>query len=106
MNMYELRYTFECGSGVCLWAENDAARERYDFAVDHCDLPIGENTKYWLNYLIAWFDTSMDWDDCAQQSNHWLVDSDMFDIRAKKGFEMLVSDLKGQRYSIIDKTNK
>ena len=104
--MYELRYTFECGSGVCLWAENDVTRERYNIAVDHRDLPISENTKYWLGYLIAWFDTSMNWDDCPQMSSHWTGDFDTFAIRANKGFQMLVNDLRDQRYLIIDNTRK
>ena len=37
---YRLRAFFDPGSGTLLWSANDAARERWDYPVDHFDLPV------------------------------------------------------------------
>lgn len=38
--MYRLRYFFDFGSGICLWAANDAARDDFDYPVHSSKLPI------------------------------------------------------------------
>lgn len=38
--MYKLRYFFDFGSGICLWAANDAARDHFGYPVDSSKLPI------------------------------------------------------------------
>jgi len=37
---YTLRVFFDAGSGVLLWSGNSAARERFDYPVNHYDLPL------------------------------------------------------------------
>jgi hypothetical protein len=37
---YCLKTCFDGGSGILLWAVNDEARDRWDYPVDHFDLPI------------------------------------------------------------------
>jgi hypothetical protein len=50
---YEIRYFFDPGSGVCLWAKNAAAREKFGYPIDHRNLGLSENTKSWLQHLIT-----------------------------------------------------
>jgi len=59
---YKFRFFFSPGSGTCLWVDNDAASERWDCAVDINDLPLTDQQKYQALYVIAWYDTSIDWD--------------------------------------------
>lgn len=56
---------------MCLWAINDAARELYGYPVDHWRLPLSENTRRWLTYVVAWFDTSLDWAAPADTDDRW-----------------------------------
>jgi hypothetical protein len=37
---YRMRAFFDAGSGTLLWSANDAARQRWDYPVDHFDLPV------------------------------------------------------------------
>ena len=59
--MPRLRMEFDPGSGTCLWADDLEAREGLGSAVDHHRLPLSDNTRRWLDHLIAWFDVSIDW---------------------------------------------
>ncbi len=65
-----LRFFFEAGSGICLWAGNDVARDRYGYAIDHRDLELNSALADRLDRLIALFDTSLDWDDPGR-GNIW-----------------------------------
>ena len=59
--MFRLRFFFEPGSGVALWAGNAAARERFGHSIDAADLPVSQSTWRYVHYLCAWYDTSLDW---------------------------------------------
>lgn len=52
---HTFRFFFDAGSGVCLWAADEGTKQRYGYPVEHWDLPLSENTKRWLTYLIAWY---------------------------------------------------
>ena len=43
MDIYLFRYFFDAGSGVCLWSANDAAREKFDYAIELQSLDLPEN---------------------------------------------------------------
>jgi len=89
-----LRFFFDAGAGVCLWAGNDAARERFGYAVAHGDLPLSVNTKRWLDYLVAWFDTSLDWENAPAQGAYWTVEEEArFRAAAVAGLEMVRREL-------------
>ena len=60
--MYVLRFFFDYG-GTCLWAANDAARERFGYAVDLAELPISDELRAALVRACERFDTSLNWDD-------------------------------------------
>ncbi len=61
MGTYHLGYFFEYG-GPCLWAANDAARERFGYCVDLAQLPLSEETIRTAQQLGAWFSESLNWD--------------------------------------------
>lgn len=60
---YKLRYFFDPGSGICLWSENDLARNTFGYPVDLSSLDLPALTKAQAQELIAQFDTSIDWSD-------------------------------------------
>ena len=62
MAIYKLRYFFSVGSGVCLWSENSAAREKFDYPVDISKLKLNENLVRRAYYIMSWYDTCIDWD--------------------------------------------
>ncbi|MBL8572844.1 MAG: hypothetical protein JNM13_04130 [Hyphomicrobiaceae bacterium] len=99
-----LHYRFEAGSGVCLWAGNDAARATFDYAVDHEQLPLSENARRFLDYLIAWFDTSLDWDDPTMPAAGWTAAmATRFRAGGDEGLGMLLRELDANRFSVIDR---
>ena len=53
-----LKYFFDVGSGVCLWAGDSKTEEILGYAIELEKIDISENTRKWLTYLIHWFDTS------------------------------------------------
>jgi hypothetical protein len=59
---YRVRFSFDAGAGICLWAANDATRERYGYAIDAASLPIPESLGQRLVALIADYDSSVNWD--------------------------------------------
>lgn len=61
MARYSIRYFFDPGSGVCLWAANDAARERWGYALDANALSLPEKLSTSVERMIAWYDQSIDW---------------------------------------------
>ena len=65
MPNYKLRYFFDAGSGICLWSANDSAREKFGYPIDVSQLNLDENTKRKAYYLLAWYDTCINWNSPA-----------------------------------------
>ena len=84
MAKYRLRYSFDPDAGICLWAANDAARERFGYPVDARDLPLPGNTRRQVWYVCAWFDTSINWDDPALPSPWGREERERFNAEAQK----------------------
>ena len=43
---YKLKFMFDWGSGVCLWSDNESAREKFgDYPVFCSDLPVSKDLK-------------------------------------------------------------
>ena len=100
--MYEIRLRFDGGSGVCLWASNASAREKFGYPVNHWELPLSENTKRWLQYLVAWYDTSLDWAAPSDSDDRWTRDElDRFKQSVQKGYELLRSELPRSQYQVV-----
>ncbi|WP_416397383.1 hypothetical protein [Allohahella sp. A8] len=58
----KLRYFFDPGSGVCLWASDEEARDAFGYSVELERLPLPERLITAGCELITWFNTSIDWD--------------------------------------------
>ena len=56
----KLRYFYDAGSGICLWAGDDEATEKYGYPVLLEKLPLSKKTVSIGNELINRFDTSID----------------------------------------------
>ncbi|MDO4456783.1 MAG: hypothetical protein Q4B83_00580 [Ligilactobacillus murinus] len=63
MAKYQMKYSFEWGSGVCLWSTNEAAEIKFRDVVDERQLPISHKLKDLLRYLVAYYDTMLDMDN-------------------------------------------
>lgn len=103
MSKYRLRYFFDPGAGVCLWAANDAARERFDYPVDARDLPLPENTWWKVWYVCAWFDTSIDWDYPPNPSPWNREERERFNAEAQK-LLTLVREQLGPEFEVVDES--
>jgi hypothetical protein len=58
-----LRFFFDAGSGVCLWAQDDAAKQRFGYAVELDDLDLPHDLRADLVQLIADYDATIDWNN-------------------------------------------
>ena len=49
---YRFRSFFDPGSGQLLWAGNAETDARWDYPVDHFDLPVPLNLARWIQHLL------------------------------------------------------
>jgi hypothetical protein len=102
---YELRLFFDAGSGTCLWAANESARQQFGYAIDHWELPISENTKKWLQHLVVWFDTSLDWEAPGDADGQWTEEElHRFQQSVQQGLSMLLQELPSTQFTVRDET--
>jgi hypothetical protein len=78
MEIYKLRFSFDPDSGICLWSENELARDRFGYPVELDSLEIAPSVKRLAEELIARFDTSLDWSDPAGPSQWSGVEREHF----------------------------
>lgn len=102
---YQFRYFFDHGSGICLWAANDATREKYSYAIDHWELPISENTKRKIDYLIAWHATGLDWSYPPDPSPWPEEEFERFKRETAAFLSVLRKEL-GDEFEIVDERYK
>lgn len=100
----ELRFFFDAGAGVCLWAGNEAAESRHDFAVDVDELPLSGNTRDELRRLMAWYDTSIDWDDPAGASPWSAEENQRFNAAVQAVVPRLEQELAAAGYDLSDES--
>jgi len=103
MAKYHLRYFFDPGASICLWSSNDAARQKFDYAVNASDLPLPENTQRRLVYLAAWYDTSIDWNYPPDPSPWDEAERQRFNTEAQKWLATLREEL-GPDFEIEDQS--
>ncbi len=60
-SLYRLRYVFDYGGG-CLWGDNEAAKDRFGYAIDPIALPLSPETVAHIAQVSAWYDTSLNWE--------------------------------------------
>ncbi|BAZ43165.1 hypothetical protein NIES4102_01630 [Chondrocystis sp. NIES-4102] len=101
-NVLRLRYYFDAGSGICLWSADEFTSKKLGYAVELDDLPLSSNTSKWLIYLIAWFDTSIDWTYPTQTSLNWTHETARnFKTAYIIGLRMIQADLATSNFEII-----
>ncbi|HEU4454476.1 MAG TPA: hypothetical protein VFR81_15515 [Longimicrobium sp.] len=103
MAIYRLRFFFDAGSGVCLWADNHEARESFGDAVRSDDLPLEPSTEARLERLIAWYDESIDWDDPGTAWPWTDEEQARFDAETQAVLALLRQEL-GAEYEIEDRS--
>jgi len=104
MAKFRLRFFFDWGSGVCLWADNKEAEEKYDYPVDASLLPISDELKKELNHLIDNHDDALNWDD-PRGGLLWSREQiEQFILRARDIYSRLCDEL-GSDYEIVFEEN-
>src|SRR5438132_957303 len=63
LRKYRLRFFFDFGSGSrCLWSDNPAARERFEYCVELRELSLSPETVAQAEQIGRWFDQSLNWE--------------------------------------------
>ncbi len=96
-----LRYEFDAGSGVCLWAANAEAEARYGLAIDVAALPLSMKLCEQLHHLIAWYDTALDWDNPGGASPWSAEERQRFLAAARQGLLALRRELPTE-FEVVD----
>ena len=103
MEIYKLRLSFDPGSGICLWSENEPARNRFGYPVELDSLEIAQSLTKLAEELIARFDTSLDWSDPAGPSLWSGVEREHFRADAA-GLPRSLQECLGSGFEIRDCT--
>ena len=101
--MYRLRFFFDTGSGVCLWSDTDAARGRFDYPVDLGELPLPQTIHRRGCFVIAWYDTFMDWENSPEPSRWWPREEAAFNAAAQELLALLREYL-GPDFELVDES--
>lgn len=101
MPKYQFRFFFSAGSGICFWGADEETKAKYDYPVNHWELPLCENTKRGIDHLLYWYDTSIDW-DYPPDPSPWTAEEDSrFQERVSELLKVVKKEL-GADYGIID----
>lgn len=100
---FVLRFFFDAGAGICFWAGNDAANERFGYAVDAADLPLTEETRAAVDALIVRFDESVDWND-PMSAGPWSRDEELEFAAAARDVLARVRHELGENFDVRDES--
>ncbi len=103
MAKYRLRYFFDPGGGICLWAANEPAKERFGYGIDASKLHLPENMWRRVLHLCCWYDTSIDWNYPPDPSPWDATEWKRFNDDAQKLLTMLQEQL-GPEFEIVDES--
>jgi hypothetical protein len=96
-----LRFFFDSGSGICLWAGDTFTEDRYGLAVEAGALPLPPDLVAETERLITLWDTGLDWDDPGGPSP-WTADDERgFQVQADALLERLRAAL-GPGFVVVD----
>jgi len=65
-----LRFFFDAGSGVCLWADDAEAKARFGYAVESEMLDVPADLRAEIEQLVTDYDDTFPWDDPG--SGQWV----------------------------------
>lgn len=97
---YSLRFWFEHG-GTCIWAKNEAAKQKYGYAITNSSLPISKILIEQLNALEDEYHSYLDWEEPRNPSPWSQKQKDDFIKRANNVFKQLCFEL-GRDYDVIN----
>lgn len=99
MAKYVLKYMYDWCSGTCLWSVNKEADEKYGYPIDLDDLPLSDELRKELDFLVDKHDEALDW-DCPSNPLLWSEQEQTdFISRAKKAYYFVVKEL-GDDYEV------
>ena len=75
---FAARFTFDAGSGICLWADDDATRTAFDIPIDHHDIGLPSELAAAADRVVAQWDTCIDWSDPGGPSPWTAADREAF----------------------------
>ena len=101
MARYALRYFFDPGSGICLWAGNQAARDAFGYPVEARQLALPRGTRERMEELTRWVDRSIDWEYPAGPSLWTPGERDRF-LRAAWHLLAVLREQLGSDFEIRD----
>jgi hypothetical protein len=99
--VFILRYFFDPGSGVCLWAANDEAYQQFGYPVELDSLPLSASTRSAAEELISRFDTGIDWEYPAGPSPWTASDEQSFLVVAREVLRRIRGEL-GAAFDVRD----
>jgi hypothetical protein len=98
---YHLRFFFDWCSGGCLWAGNDAAREKYGEGSIDKYLPLSIETKELSRSLSAWHDESLNWRAPLDPGPWRQEECDKFNLASKELLQVIRDEL-GEEFNVIN----
>ncbi|MVN87670.1 hypothetical protein GO986_12950 [Deinococcus sp. HMF7620] len=101
MPLLRLRFFFDTGSGICLWAGDAATEERCGLAVEAQDLPLPPEVVAEAERLIDLWDTGIDWNNPGEPSPWTAEDEQDFQAQADALLGRLRAAL-GPDFEVVD----
>lgn len=101
--VYRLRYLFDFGSGICLWAGDDRTHADFDYPIHSSKLPITATLQHRIEFVLAWYDTFLDWDHPPAQTQWSSTERAAFNQSAQEVLALLRAQL-GPKFEIIDQS--
>jgi hypothetical protein len=101
--MYKLRYFFDAGSGICLWAANDASRSTWGYPVDVDVIGLPETVCKQAYDTLTFYDTCINWSSPGDPSPWTEVDRQALNVSAQSLLRSLRSAL-GDSFEIVDES--
>lgn len=93
MKIYEMKYMYDWSIGTCLWSINEAAIRDYNYPVDINELPISNELREMLIYLIYKHDEALNWDNHVDELLWSKEEIEKFSKMALAGYEKLCQEL-------------
>jgi hypothetical protein len=103
LSVYKLRYFFDFGSGICFWAANNPARAHFDYPIHSSKLPITSTLMHRVEFVLAWYDTFLDWDNPPTETQWREIEGAQFNIAAQELLHLVRAEL-GAEFEIVDES--
>lgn len=75
---YQLKFGLDYGTGTFLWANSPDAHKAYGYAVVLRELPVPTTLQRRAEFIAAWWDTFLDWEQPPQSTAWWPQEAEQF----------------------------